>query len=189
MQLSRSKLRASPLRPADKSASCLPSRVIAARATRRERNRAKGSERGGESRRRGGTRETRWCRRGMKEAGEHREENEGKERSSPGGEEHNGACMRTPVFTLCRISRMRTEEGARGYHVLYRKRVCTRAAVTLLYPLSLSLSSVPSADRLSPRGPRTNNCPPVNSRYDTREVGALHLFLRRQSAIVEVASL
>lgn len=30
------------------------------------------------------------------------------EKKSAGGEEHNGACMRTPVFTLCRISRMRT---------------------------------------------------------------------------------
>jgi len=84
------------------------------------------------------------------------------------------------------------EQG--GYHVLYRKGVCTRAAVTLLYLFSLFLSlslslpfRLPTFSRL--RGPRTNNCPPVNSRYDTREVGALHLFLRRQSAIVEVASL
>lgn len=125
--------------------------------------------------------------RGMKEAGEHSRKGRRKRRNRPAA----GSTMALACTRLCLLFAESLECGQGGYHVLYRKGVCTRAAVTLLYPssLSLSLSSVPSADRLSPRGPRTNNCPPVNSRYDTREVGALHLFLRRQSAIVEVASL
>lgn len=70
---------------------------------------------------------------------------------------HARACM----FTLCRISRMRTG--------LYRKGVYTRAA-TYSSALSLPLShGISAADRLAPQGPCTNNCRPVNSRYDTLE--------------------
>lgn len=138
---------------------------------------------------RGGSGRPRRCCEGVsKEAGKYRED-EGREEVS----RRRGATMALACARLCLLFTESLECGQGrggkdgGYHVLYRKGVCTRAAVTLLYPFSLS--SVPSADRLSPPGPRTNNCPPVNSRYDTREVGALHLFLRRQSAIVEVASL
>jgi len=73
-----------------------------------------------------------------------------KEKKSAGGEEHNGALV---CARQCLLFAESLECGQGEYHVLYRKGVCTRAAVTLLYPFSLSLSSVSSADLLSPRGP------------------------------------
>lgn len=65
---------------------------------------------------------------------------------------------------LCRISRMRTG--------LYRKGVYTRApAYSSPFPSAgpPAKPGISTADRLAPQGPRTNNCRPVNSRYDTLE--------------------
>lgn len=161
MQLSRSKLRASPLRPADKSASCLPSRVIAARASQRKKKPEKRQTQGIGRDRRVGDDEV--------EARRERYRAEDEERGGIGQRRRAQcawrlACMRaraSSVFTLYRIS----VECGRGCTV----RGCARVLHSHPFPSSSPFPAYPAADRLSPRGPRTNNCRPVNSRYDTRE--------------------
>jgi len=80
-----------------------------------------------------------------------------KKRRRRGKKKSAGGDERASVFTLCRIPRMRTG--------LYRKG-CARALDGVHPP---AFPSLPSILPPRPRGPRTNNCRPVNSRYDTRE--------------------
>lgn len=158
MQLSRSKLRASPLRPADKSASCLPSRVIAAKATagkkkpaEEQRARRRTATTGTKPKTHSGVAKGCWRKQGNIARG-----------TREGGSQPAARC--TMALACARPCLLFTESleceqrarregggGEGGYHVLYRKGVCTRAAVTLLCPFSLS--SVPSADRLFASGP------------------------------------
>lgn len=146
MQLSRSKLRASLLRPADKSASCLPSRVIAARATRRKRNREEQRT------------QKRMATTGRKQETPVLQGDEGSRGTSRKGRRKRrnrpaaSSTMALACTRLCLLFAESLECGQGGYHVLYRKGVCTRAAVTLLYPSSLSLPfRLPTVSRLRGR--------------------------------------
>lgn len=173
MQLSRSKLRASPLRPADKSASCLPSRVIAAKATagkkkpaEEQRARRRTATTGRKPKTHSGVAKGCWRKqgniaRGTREGG-----------SQPAARCTMALACARPclLFTEsleCEQRARREGGGGRGDTTYCTVRGC---AHVLQLPSSVLFLSLPF--RLptvsSPRGPRTNNCPPVNSRYDTR---------------------
>lgn len=188
MQLSRSKLRASPPRPADKSASCLPLRVIARR--RRRGAEEDSSWSGGERERERDDREAkareRDERRRMSGSARGERRSKRRRRESAGGDEEHNARSHALVCLLLAESlecgRGCTVRGWCSAHVL--QLLPTLPAPLALHETQPSSSSSAAVTgrprdrptvRLSPQGPRTNNCRPVNSRYDTREEGAAAL--------------